>query len=47
MAYNIEYDDNAIKQLKKIDKSQRDIILNRKIIRLLYNLSSQRMKVWL
>lgn len=27
MAYNIEYDDNAIKQLKKIDKSQRDIIL--------------------
>ncbi|HBV22328.1 MAG TPA: type II toxin-antitoxin system mRNA interferase toxin, RelE/StbE family [Jeotgalicoccus sp.] len=27
MAYNIEYDDKAIKQLKKIDKSQRDIIL--------------------
>lgn len=27
MAYNIEYDNNVIKQLKKIDKSQRDIIL--------------------
>lgn len=27
MSYRIQYDDTAIKQLKKIDKSQREIIL--------------------
>lgn len=27
MGYTIDYNDNAVKQLKKLDKSQRDIIL--------------------